>query len=115
MTFRHCWVCKARQADVLSETLPVRATQTLARTLPGHLAGVVFSEATEMGRAAPDEQVRQREAARRVYEARAGRKLSDEDLREMVENLVGFFRILAEWARREPEPSPKSGDKGVHE
>lgn len=50
--------------------------------------------------------------ARRVFEPRAGRSLSDEDLREIQVNLVGFFRVLGEWAREVEgsEEGPKSTD-----
>ncbi|MGX5804297.1 hypothetical protein ACWGS9_24050 [Bradyrhizobium sp. Arg314] len=33
----------------------------------------------------------------RLFEARTGRCLSKEDARQIVENVTGFFRILAEW------------------
>ncbi|ESX17944.1 MULTISPECIES: hypothetical protein [unclassified Mesorhizobium] len=32
-----------------------------------------------------------------LFEARTGRSLSKEDARQIVENVSGFFRILAEW------------------
>lgn len=35
----------------------------------------------------------------RLFEARTGRPASAEDARQIVENLGGFFRILAEWDR----------------
>ncbi|MER9164690.1 hypothetical protein [Mesorhizobium sp. M0715] len=34
-----------------------------------------------------------------LFEARMGRPLSTESAREIVDNLGGFFRILAEWER----------------
>jgi hypothetical protein len=34
-----------------------------------------------------------------LFEARMGRSLSAEDARQIVDNLSGFFRILAEWER----------------
>lgn len=37
--------------------------------------------------------------ARSVFEPRAGRSLSDEDLREIQTNLVGFFLVLHEWSQ----------------
>lgn len=33
----------------------------------------------------------------RLFEARTGRSLSKEEARQIVENVSGFFRILAEW------------------
>jgi len=52
---------------------------------------------------------------REVWQPRLGRDLSREDSRQIVENVTGFFSILAEWARAEmPEPandnSHSSGD-----
>lgn len=32
-----------------------------------------------------------------LFQTRTGRTLSKEDARQIVENLSGFFRILAEW------------------
>ena len=33
-----------------------------------------------------------------VFESRSGRVISDEDARQAVENISGFFRVLQEWA-----------------
>ncbi|MCO5059311.1 MAG: hypothetical protein M9905_15820 [Rhizobiaceae bacterium] len=35
----------------------------------------------------------------RLFEARMGRSLSQEDARQIIDNLGGFFSILAEWDR----------------
>jgi hypothetical protein len=35
----------------------------------------------------------------RLFEPRMGRSLSTEDARQIVDNIGGFFRILAEWER----------------
>ena len=46
------------------------------------------------------------------WQSRASRKLTEEDAREMTENVSGFFRLLAEWeraARRELEQPPADG------
>lgn len=44
-----------------------------------------------------------------LFEKRAHRTLSKEDARQIVENLSGFFQVLAEWDRaersRQVEPS----------
>ncbi|WP_434722458.1 hypothetical protein [Mesorhizobium sp. RIZ17] len=32
-----------------------------------------------------------------LFEQRTGRKLSKENARQIVENVTGFFRLLAEW------------------
>lgn len=37
----------------------------------------------------------------RLWEPRLQRELSREDARQMVENVSGFFRILAEWSNTE--------------
>ncbi len=47
--------------------------------------------------AAPSTQ--QSDATRRVFETRAGRALSGEDVREISANLAGFFGVLGEWER----------------
>ncbi|WP_141245349.1 hypothetical protein [Mesorhizobium sp. WSM4313] len=39
------------------------------------------------------------ERTARLFEARMGRPMSTEDSRQIVDNLGGFFRILAEWDR----------------
>jgi hypothetical protein len=39
------------------------------------------------------------ERTAQLFQARTGRSLSKEDAREIVENVTGFFRILAEWQR----------------
>lgn len=39
------------------------------------------------------------ERTARLFEARTGRSLSTEDARQIVDNISGFFSILAEWER----------------
>jgi hypothetical protein len=72
-----------------------------------------------MGKSTTEDADRLGENTRRVFEKRAsGKRLSGEDLREMGENLVGFFRVLGEWERAEvarggsPEP-PGGNDPGL--
>jgi hypothetical protein len=36
--------------------------------------------------------------SRQVWQPRIGRDLHDEDVRQIAENLTGFFSILAEWS-----------------
>ncbi|MER9124424.1 hypothetical protein NKH81_15245 [Mesorhizobium sp. M0959] len=36
-----------------------------------------------------------------LFEQRTGRKLNREDARQIVENVTGFFRLLAEWQNME--------------
>jgi hypothetical protein len=38
---------------------------------------------------------------RQVWEPRIRRDLSDEDARQIMHNVTGFFRVLANWSRAE--------------
>ncbi len=38
---------------------------------------------------------------RKVWQPRIGRNLTNEDARQISENVTGFFAILAEWSRVE--------------
>jgi hypothetical protein len=38
---------------------------------------------------------------RQVWQPRIGRDLSDEDARQIMHNVTGFFGVLAEWSRAE--------------
>ena len=38
---------------------------------------------------------------RQVWEPRIGRDLTDEDARQIMHNVTGFFGVLAEWSRAE--------------
>jgi hypothetical protein len=49
------------------------------------------------------------ERARLVWERRLGRQASDENLRQLSANLVGFFSVLAEWSRKE-SPANDNGE-----
>ena len=55
---------------------------------------------------------------REVWKPRLGCDLSREDARQIVENVTGFFAILAEWSRAEmPVPAndttkPSTSDAG---
>jgi len=42
---------------------------------------------------------------RKVWQPRIRRKLTDEDARQIAENVTGFFSILAEWSRA-AKPAP---------
>jgi hypothetical protein len=47
---------------------------------------------------------------RQVWQPRTGRDLTDEDSRQIAENVTGFFSILAEWSRAEmPTPANDAG------
>ena len=39
--------------------------------------------------------------SRQVWQPRIGRDLTDEDARQIIHNVTGFFRVLAEWSRAE--------------
>jgi hypothetical protein len=41
------------------------------------------------------------ERTRKVWQPRIGRNLTNEDARQISENVTGFFTILAEWSRVE--------------
>jgi hypothetical protein len=46
-----------------------------------------------------------------VWRPRVGRDLSCDGARQIAENVIGFFAILAEWSRIEvPAPSDNVGD-----
>jgi hypothetical protein len=47
---------------------------------------------------------------RQVWQPRLGGDLSREDARQMVENVTGFFALLAKWSRA--EPSVPANDTG---
>ena len=44
-----------------------------------------------------------------IIESRTGRVMSEEDARQAVENISGFFRVLQEWAEAEGEEGRESG------
>jgi hypothetical protein len=47
---------------------------------------------------------------RQVWQPRIGRDLSREDVRQIAENVTGFFVLLAEWSRAEmPAPANDTG------
>ena len=48
----------------------------------------------------------------RVWGPRLGRPLSEEDARQILENVVGFFRVLHGWDhnQHDPELKPKNVD-----
>lgn len=47
-----------------------------------------------------------------LWESRARRALTREDARRMVDNVVGFFDVLAEWLRAESLEPRGGGDHG---
>ncbi len=51
----------------------------------------------------------------RLWQPRASRTLSQEDAREIAENLVGFFRVLAEWDAKERSSESADDNNGASE
>ena len=52
--------------------------------------------------AANDNQIgRQIARTQQVWQPRLGRDLTDEDARQIMHNVTGFFGVLAEWSRAE--------------
>jgi hypothetical protein len=45
------------------------------------------------------------EQTRLLWRSRLGRDVSGEDSRQIVENVTGFFAVLAEWSRAERRPA----------
>ncbi len=50
------------------------------------------------------------ESTRQFWQARAQKPLSDEDAREIIENITGFFRVLNEWKEKENDRTKSSGE-----
>ena len=48
---------------------------------------------------------------REVWQPRLGRDLGDEDARQIMQNITGFFGVLTEWARAERREA--ANDAGV--
>jgi len=48
---------------------------------------------------------------RETWQPRVGRNLSDEDAREIAENVTGFFRLLLEWEAREKGRTTREADE----
>jgi len=46
----------------------------------------------------------------KVWQSRLSRKLTDEDARQIAENVTGFFTILAEWASDAKENPATAAD-----
>jgi hypothetical protein len=51
---------------------------------------------------------------RKVWQPRIGRDLTNEDVRQITENMTGFFTILAQWSRAEmPTPANDIGERAA--
>ena len=49
------------------------------------------------------------ERTKQFWQARTGKPLSDEDAREMIENITGFFKILMRWDQEAKDRTKSSG------
>ena len=47
-----------------------------------------------------------------LFGPQSARPLAPEDAREMVENVVGFFRLLQQWERAQPPRTDGGESKG---
>ena len=47
-----------------------------------------------------------------IFEKRTGRAISEEDARQTVENISGFFRVVQEWAEAEDKEEPANSSAG---
>ena len=47
-----------------------------------------------------------------TWQPRLRRRLSNDDAREITENLTGFFAILAEWSRQEGHDGAETNTSG---
>ena len=47
-----------------------------------------------------------------TWQPRLRRRLSNEDAREITENITGFFTILAEWSRQEGRDGAETNTSG---
>ena len=48
------------------------------------------------------------------WSRKAGVTLSDEEAREAVENLTGFFQLLGKWHRTDCNPNSKNASHSTH-
>ena len=63
------------------------------------------------------------ERTRQVWQPRLGRDLSREDVRQIAENVTGFFALLTEWSRAETlsatndirKPATSANEEARHE
>ncbi len=48
-----------------------------------------------------------------LWQSRSRRELNGEDVRQITENMVGFFRILMEWEQKEKLSEEKKNLKNI--
>lgn len=58
----------------------------------------------------PDAEGERVSQTRAMFQRRTQRELSREDVREIIENAIGFFRILAEWKTASAETNNPKGE-----
>jgi hypothetical protein len=46
----------------------------------------------------------------RVWEPQLGRPLTEEDARQILENVIGFFRVLHSWRRKQRDAGSEPKD-----
>ncbi len=70
---------------------------------------------TPSARARADRDVDLIQSTLRLGQPRAAKPLGQEAAREIAENLVGFFRVLAEWDAKERPSESADDNNGVSE
>ncbi len=50
------------------------------------------------------------EETKRFWQARTGESISDEDARQMIENITGFFKVLIEWDEKAKNQAKSLGE-----
>ena len=51
---------------------------------------------------------------KQTWQPRAACSLSDDDAREIAENVTGFFKLLLEWEARENERTARAADDSYY-
>ncbi len=68
---------------------------------PVHTGDLEIGSEDVRGRKSQSAAVQDAKGTLRLWQPQASRTLSQEDARAIVENLVGFFHVLAEWDAQE--------------
>jgi len=51
------------------------------------------------------------ERTKKLWQTLASRTLTDEDAREIIENITGFFQVLAEWHSDDQDSPPPLSER----
>ena len=51
------------------------------------------------------------EQTKQFWQPYSKEELSDEDARQIIENMTGFFKVLKEWKEKENDRTTSSGEK----